>query len=71
MTETLLIILLVLSTISILVSLFKKTKADDGKIVDSVKLMGDMIAKNQKLLTQNFNLIQIPIYLIMFLPLHH
>ncbi len=48
MTEILLIILIVISVISILVSLFKKSKTDDGKIVDTVKLMGDMISKNQK-----------------------
>jgi len=48
MTEILLIILIVLTVVSILVSLFKKSKTDDGKIVDTVKLMGDMISKNQK-----------------------
>ena len=48
MTEILLIILIVLSVIIILVSLFGKGKTDDGKIVDTVKLMGDMISKNQK-----------------------
>jgi len=48
MTDILLIILIVLSVATILVSLFKKNKTDDGKIVDSVKLMGDMISKNQK-----------------------
>lgn len=48
MTDILLIILIVLSVVSILVSLFKKSKTDDGKIVDTVKLMGDMISKNQK-----------------------
>ena len=48
MTDILLTILIVLSVATILVSLFKKSKTDDGKIVDSVKLMGDMISKNQK-----------------------
>ena len=48
MTEILLIILIILSAISILVSLFKRSKTDDEKIVDTVKLMGDMISKNQK-----------------------
>jgi len=48
MTEILLIVLIILSVTTILVSLFRKTKADDGKIVDTVKLMGDMISKNQK-----------------------
>lgn len=48
MTDVLLIVLIVLSVVTILVSLFKKSKTDDGKIVDTVKLMGDMISKNQK-----------------------
>lgn len=48
MTDILLIILTVLSVATILVSLFKKNETDDGKIVDTVKLMGDMISKNQK-----------------------
>lgn len=48
MTDVLLIILIVLSIVTILVSLFRKSKMDDGKIVDTVRLMGDMISKNQK-----------------------
>ena len=48
MTDVLLIILIVLSIVTILVSLFRKSKTDDGKIVDTVRLMGDMISKNQK-----------------------
>lgn len=48
MTDILLIVLIVLSVASILVSLFRKGKTDDSKIVDTVKLLGDMISKNQK-----------------------
>ena len=48
MTDILLIIVILLSVVAILVSLLKKSKTDDGKIVDTVKLMGDMISQNQK-----------------------
>ena len=48
MTDILLIVLIVLSVVSILVSLFRRGKTDDSKIVDTVKLLGDMISKNQK-----------------------
>ena len=47
-TEILLIVVIAISVVSVLVSLFKKAKTDDGKIVETVKLMGDMISKNQK-----------------------
>ncbi|MBQ7975626.1 MAG: DNA recombination protein RmuC [Clostridia bacterium] len=48
MTEILLIVLIVLAVISILVSLLKKGDSGDGKIIETVKLLGDMISKNQK-----------------------
>ena len=46
MTDILLIVLIVLAVMSILVSLLKK--GNDGKIVETVKLLGEMISKNQK-----------------------
>ena len=48
MTDILLIILIVLSIVTILVSLFRNSKTDDGKIVDTVRLMGDMISKTKR-----------------------
>lgn len=48
MTDILLIVLIVLAVISLLVSLLKKGDSDGGKIVETVKLLGDMISKNQK-----------------------
>jgi len=48
MTEILLIVLIVLGVTLILVSLLKKNDAGDGKIIETVKLLGDMISKNQR-----------------------
>ncbi len=48
MTEILLIVLIVLAVISLLVSLLKKGDSDSGKIIETVKLLGDVISKNQK-----------------------
>ncbi len=48
MTEILLIVLIVLGVISILVSLLKKGDSGSGKIIETVKLLGDMISKNQR-----------------------
>ena len=48
MTEILLIVLIVLGVTSILVSLFKKGDPGSGKIIETVKLLGDMISKNQR-----------------------
>lgn len=48
MTEILLIVLIVLAVISILVSLLKKGDSGSGKIIETVKLLGDMISKNQR-----------------------
>ena len=48
MTDILLIILIVLAVILLLVSLLKKGGSDDGKIIETVKLLGDMISKNQR-----------------------
>lgn len=46
MTDILLIVLIVLAVVLILVSLLKKN--DSSKVVDTVKLLGEMISKNQK-----------------------
>ncbi len=46
MTDTLLIVLTVLALILVLVSLLKKS--DNSKVIDTVKLLGEMISKNQK-----------------------
>lgn len=48
MTDILLIILLVLVMALFLVSLFKKDAADNPKTIETIKLLGDIISKNQK-----------------------
>ena len=48
MTEILLIVLIILAVTILLVSLLKKGDSDGGKIVETVKLLGDMISKNQR-----------------------
>ncbi len=48
MTDIFLIILTVLVIILILLSLFKKGTSDSPKTIETIKLLGDMISKNQK-----------------------
>ncbi len=48
MTDILLIILIAAVVIMILVSLFKKGTADNPKTIETIKLLGEMISKNQK-----------------------
>lgn len=48
MTDILLIVLMVLAVAVLFVSLFKKGGAEGGKVIETIKLMGDMISKNQK-----------------------
>lgn len=48
MTDILLIILTALVVILILLSLFKRGAGDSSKTIETIKLLGDMISKNQK-----------------------
>lgn len=48
MTEILLVVLIVLAVILIFVSLLKKNGTDGANVVETVKLLGEMISKNQR-----------------------
>ena len=48
MTDILLIVLIILVAVMILVSLINKNKGDDTNIIETIKLLGEMISKNQK-----------------------
>lgn len=48
MTDILLIVLIILVAVMILVSLISKNKGDDTKTIETIKLLGEMISKNQK-----------------------
>ncbi len=48
MTDILLIVLIAAVVVMILVSLFKKGTGDNPKTIETIKLLGEMISKNQK-----------------------
>ena len=48
MTDILLAVLIILIIIMILLVVFRKSGTDNSKIIETIKLLGDMISKNQK-----------------------
>lgn len=48
MTDIFLIVIAALCIAILLVCIFKKSSANDGKIIETIKVLGDMISQNQK-----------------------